>query len=166
MLASHVQNMSVAMGVEHRTCSLVGTLAVAVACGGGTCPRSKIAAVPPSKLPQRAFVLPLGEKGRHQAADYLKGCEGERNEDCDRDLSSEEFCAVESLIDSADYPKKLLRCSGAVELEVYDPRTLHPIPGVALAGWIFVFYRDGIPPGAGKPKELLVFPDQVPPPAE
>jgi hypothetical protein len=70
------------------------------------------------------------------------------------------------MIDSGDYPKKLLRCSGAVKVEVYDPRALHPLVGVALGGWVFAFYRDGIPPGAGKKREVLVFPDQVPKPVE
>jgi hypothetical protein len=155
------------MGLIHRICTSVGTLVVAAACGGGgNCPRPTIAAVPPSKLPQQAFPLPLGEQGRHRAAAYLKGCEGDQTEGCARDLNSEEFCALEYMIDSGDYPKKLLRCSGAVKVEVYDPRALHPLVGVALGGWVFAFYRDGIPPGAGKKREVLVFPDQVPKPVE
>jgi hypothetical protein len=113
--------------------------------------------VPPSKLPQRAFKLPLGEDGRKQALAYLGG---------GADLDSEQFCAVEAMFDSGTYVDKMLRCSGAVELEVYDPRERRPIRGVALGGYVFAVYSKGIPPRRDSGKQVLIFPDQLPPSAD
>ncbi len=149
-----------------RTCTLTlgATLLLGASCGGGTCPPPKIVAAPPSKLLQSKFSLPLGEDGRKRVGAYLVECDRDEGDGCKDELDSELFCATEKLIDSGSYAKKLMRCDGAVELEVYDAREYRPIKGVALGGWVFAIYMKGVG-GDGGP-EVLVFPVPTAAPAE
>ena len=144
--------------------TLGATLLFCVSCGGGACPPPKIVAAPPSKLPQSKFSLPLGEDGRKQVGAYLVECDRDEGDGCKDEIDSEQFCALEKLIDSGSYAKKLMRCDGAVEVEVYDAREYRPIKGVVLGGWVFAIYMKGVG-GEGGPA-VLVFPVPTSEPAE
>jgi hypothetical protein len=151
------------MGMRCYALGLTGMLLLAAGCGGGAaCPKAGMEAIPPSKLTRLTFKLPLGEDGRNGVKAFIldAGCEG--GKDCPEDLTSGQFCAVEALLVSGAYKKKLLRCSGAREVEVYDARELHPVGGVVLDGWVFAVYHRYMEDAKEQGPQVVVFPEYRP----
>jgi hypothetical protein len=142
---------------------LAGALLLVAGCGGGgACPKAGMEAIPPSKLTRLTFKLPLGEDGRNGVKAFILDASCGGGEDCPEDLTSDQFCGVEAMIDSGDYKKKLLRCSGAREVEVYDARELRPVPGVVLDGWVFAIYHRYMEGAQAEGPQVVVFPEYRP----